>query len=67
MSSLKPCPFCGEEAEGVTGEHNFIDAKVRCTGCAVETALFDAPNGTEESNAVAAAAAWNTRVGEPPA
>ena len=46
---LKPCPFCGGEADYILPIHWII----QCKGCLVETAGFDT---VEE-----AAEAWNTR------
>ena len=64
---LKPCPFCGGEAEIVVGMHHFSDAKVCCTECYAESGLFDESGGygrgeaLEKKNRLAAASAWNKR------
>ena len=68
---MKPCPFCGGEAEMLIGMHHFSDAKVSCKNCSAESGLFDESEGFERSdelagrNADAAAKAWNTRTPPP--
>lgn len=62
MADLLPCPFCGAPADTFVGEHNFIDAKVRCISCGCETGLYDEDDATAEQNIDAAEAAWNARV-----
>jgi len=52
MNELKPCPFCGSEAE--TFEASEDSFSILCTGCGVETPYL--PYLTE------AIAAWNRRV-----
>ncbi len=59
--NLKPCPFCGQTAETVVGEHNFNDAKVRCNGCHTEGALYDEEGVSKAQNVSAAESAWNLR------
>ena len=54
MNKLKPCPFCGKEAEFEKfyfDEH--YDWRVRCTCCFAQTYFMD----TQEE----AAEAWNER------
>lgn len=54
MSELKPCPFCGGEAE-IMGYR--YDCKwIICKKCMAETAAYE----TSEQ----AIAAWNRRAGE---
>lgn len=55
MSELKPCPFCGGEAEMLTAEsmHGGNLYGVMCNCCACHTDVFD--------NEAEAIAAWNTR------
>lgn len=60
---LKPCPFCGGEAEIAIGQHHFNDAKVVCD-CGIESGLFDETEN-KETNAKAAIKAWNTRAPDP--
>lgn len=54
------CPFCGGKAHVVTGMVEFIDAEVTCTECAA-TGANQNDGATQEENAAAAIAAWNTR------
>ena len=51
---LKPCPFCGEEAEIVedTNHMSFVRCKQRCC----RTYFFESPK--------VASLAWNRRAGE---
>lgn len=55
MSELKPCPFCGGEAEMLTAEsmHGGNLYGVMCNCCACRTDVFD--------NEAEAIEAWNTR------
>lgn len=55
MSELKPCPFCGGEAEMLTAEsmHGGNLYGVMCNCCACRTDVFD--------NEAEAIAAWNTQ------
>ena len=69
MDELKPCPFCGGEAECYrtvvkVGLHYTDAVFVRCKNCEARTGnvLFDGrkhPNGEEYAEAEAA---WNRRV-----
>lgn len=52
MSELKPCPFCGGEAE----LKGFTRLWVQCTQCSVQTQLYVFMDAAEE--------AWNHRVGD---
>ena len=52
MFELKPCPFCGDDANIVTG-----NTWVHCMGCGAETDYYDTVEEAIE--------AWNRRVGEP--
>ena len=56
---LKPCPFCGGEAElvdyGVSGAYEVV----QCSDCWVRTRLFD-----KSIKIKSAVDAWNRRVGE---
>jgi Lar family restriction alleviation protein len=53
MAALKPCPFCGVDAEVVPvgGSPGYW---VKCLGCGAE--------GAERSDRSGAAECWNTRV-----
>lgn len=53
MTDLKPCPFCGGEADIPWADSDNSRKSVMCAQCGVETDLFAR---TEE-----AAAAWNKR------
>ena len=58
---LKPCPFCGGEAEFVLGEEYREEHKqskdwIQCSSCGIETPYFDTPEKAAE--------AWNRREGE---
>lgn len=59
MPDLKPCPFCGGEAElrAVDNEKINTDWYVLCLGCCVETF----PSYSRKK----AAESWNRRAGEP--
>lgn len=65
MSELKPCPFCGGEAELVT-EYFFskgnYGSQVRCTQCHSWGAGPKMDRSVERQQAKAAEA-WNTRCG----
>ena len=55
---LKPCPFCGGEAEFALGEeyrqeHEQSNDWVKCRSCGVETSYFDSRKESAE--------AWNRR------
>jgi Lar family restriction alleviation protein len=50
-NKLKPCPFCGGEAQ-IQGGH-FRGAWIMCLDCFVETPFF--------KSVIAAIAAWNRR------
>ena len=56
MSELKPCPFCGSEADIITGEslHGERLYGVMCNCCTGRTDLFDTEDGAVDS--------WNSRV-----
>lgn len=59
---LKPCPFCGGEAEIISGSEfrDFVSEPidelffVKCSKCYVPTALFPSPQEARK--------AWNRRV-----
>ena len=53
MIELKPCPFCGGEANLVQGSSGKLLPWVRCRDCGAETSDYDS---VEE-----AAEAWNRR------
>lgn len=53
MSDLKPCPFCGGEAETHGVQENVDTTFILCTGCEAE--MGEHPTEAE------AIAAWNTR------
>jgi len=64
--NLLPCPFCGGKAEIAIGEHNFYDAKIRCSNCSAEGPLFDDNydrelNQSSLANTEEAAKHWNSR------
>ena len=52
MTELKPCPFCGGEANVEEAYMNIF--VVACSGCSVITAIYN--------NAEKAIEAWNRRV-----
>lgn len=59
---LKPCPFCGGEAEVRMSAFFSCDAKVLCPNCRIQTATYKESN---MDNAVwFAINAWNRRVTE---
>ena len=72
MSDLKPCPFCGGEAEIRTTYRELethdvpIYSYVRCTKCFAQTYEFPYKNtdrtGTKPVDS--AIEAWNRRIGE---
>ena len=51
---LKPCPFCGGEAEVCIEEHTWPPVRVRCPECGMATHW--------EITKIEAVKAWNTRV-----
>lgn len=55
-----PCPCCGGKAEVCLGEHDFVDAKVRCTKCGLESGLEDETKDATK-NRLRAVAGWNRR------
>ena len=61
---LKPCPFCGGEAEFVSGSYNDVNfAYVRCTDCSAQTCYdSDHDDMTFEEMEAAAVSDWNRRV-----
>lgn len=59
MGELKPCPFCGGDAEYIEGAVAFFDVEVCCVDCGFSGpnyGSFDEPNAKED-----ATAHWNTR------
>lgn len=52
--ALKPCPFCGGEADYLAGSYN--DRFISCSGCNAQTDLY--------RTQAEAAKAWNKRIGE---
>ncbi len=63
---VERCPFCGGTAEIITGEHSFVDCKIRCTLWSVEGPLIDNSNGATGAGYLAhnkkqAIAEWNRR------
>lgn len=60
MPKLKPCPFCGGEAEIYGG---LIDGYgVQCLSCFSSTTEFEGVRGDYEDTAIPKAiTAWNTR------
>lgn len=56
MIELKPCPFCGGEANYAQGSAGKLLPWVRCRDCGAETSVYDS---VEE-----AAEAWNGRAEE---
>ena len=57
---LKPCPFCGGEAEFHSLLPRYDDAFVCCPNCEIDGPRFGGNDDREGSNAQAIAA-WNTR------
>lgn len=55
-SELKPCPFCGGEAELLVDETQYYKSMVICTKCYIHT-----PHEHIEAIAISA---WNRRAGE---
>lgn len=64
--TLKPCPFCGAEAEIVRGgDYDEIVAVVRCTECPAHVRIADDTRDRDPDRVEAeAVAAWNRRAGE---
>lgn len=64
MTKLKPCPFCGGEAEmkHVNSRGRKISSKVCCRECGIEgkTYLVDVSYSSDEK----ATEAWNRRVSD---
>ena len=64
---LKPCPFCGGEAEMHIGRAEFNDVEIECTGCGATGGSFnvqwrsDYNNEEQNHNATSAIQHWNTR------
>ena len=56
MSELKPCPFCGGEAEFLVYEYSVNSGTVECKSCATTSNLI-----TDRESAIKA---WNTRANE---
>lgn len=68
MSELKPCPFCGGEAEfyrtPILTKKQWVDSvTVKCPTCEARTArvLYDAMKHGDGGEYVEAATAWNRR------
>lgn len=66
--AMKPCPFCGGEAELVTGAHRdggYIEncAFVRCKGCGARSYEFHECVTPDEVQGYASEA-WNRRAGD---
>lgn len=68
---LKPCPFCGGEAEfkraAIKTNGAWCDAvSVRCTACEARTGrvLYDARKHPNDEEYEIAAEAWNRRVND---
>lgn len=68
MSKLKPCPFCGGEAEyeRFASPRNFYS--VRCTSCGCRTDGYrdNRTESTDAENKTRQADIWNRRVEELP-
>lgn len=72
MSELKPCPFCGGNAEiralwipkkGDPNKEIASHKYVRCSRCFAQTYEFPTKNWTGENAADYAIKAWNRRAG----
>ena len=61
---LKPCPFCGGEAEAHRGLQATQDIEIRCKKCAASTGNYDDWHEVHE-NLAEAAEAWNRRAPDP--
>ena len=63
---LKPCPFCGGEAEiSATGDYDEIVVSVRCTECTARVRLADDSRDRDFDKLKAeAVAAWNRRAAD---
>jgi len=63
--ALKPCPFCGGEAEFLIGSAMFFDVVITCKQCSMSGPIFDdSPHKGDEAiehNRAEAITAWNTR------
>lgn len=65
-TTLKPCPFCGGDAEiSVHGDEYELVAAVGCADCTARVRITD-DTTTRNLDALerAAVAAWNRRAGE---
>ena len=63
-SELKPCPFCGSEAEFSSGYYNDLEmAKVCCTECDASIYMDsdDYPDTTLDEMETTVVNAWNRR------
>jgi len=58
MTELKPCPFCGGEADFISNEYRlpFATHRIFCKECGVATVWYRTKNGVAED--------WNRRVKE---
>lgn len=64
MTELKPCPFCGEEAEihePTQLEVEWFVTCIYCTKCGMQKCTPDGKDHTPEEATEAAIEAWNTR------
>jgi Lar family restriction alleviation protein len=57
MTELKPCPFCGGEAEVTPIAWNII----QCTRCTCQLIVLPIPEGATEEYAIEA---WNRRAND---
>lgn len=64
MSELKPCPFCGKQAELVKENHGFGNPFVYRIGCLTTNCCGRRPIQTGWHTEKAAVGLWNTRVQE---